>query len=133
MPAESGPANYWRRGYDYRCRSNHGGPRYDYNRASIRSASSVRAAVKAWAAATLSAGAADEDSESKIAADAADNTFGPIKLISLTSVIAPEGNDQPNTCQRPGGQEFAWRSVSGCGRLGCCRRMRSFRLHSCCM
>jgi hypothetical protein len=54
VPAESGPANHRCRGYDYRCRSNHGDPRYDHDWASIRTASSVRPGMKTWAAAACS-------------------------------------------------------------------------------
>jgi hypothetical protein len=66
VPPEANPTNHWCRGYDYRrgsndygCRGNHGRPGYDHDRASIRTASSVRPAVETGAAATLRASAAD--------------------------------------------------------------------------
>jgi hypothetical protein len=59
VPAESSPANDRCRRYDNRCRGNHSGARYDHDRASIRAARPVWAAMETGAAATLSAGATD--------------------------------------------------------------------------
>jgi len=45
-----------------------------------------------------------QTSESKIAADAADNAFGHIRPTSH-DVVAPERNGQLSTCRKLGGQE----------------------------